>query len=97
MADPNDPEEIARYYGWMGIEHSEKMFIECETVIKTMRCRVHKKRAYAEWEYTENYETHSWVRKACCMEFAREVAAVLVNKAAFNIVSIDLGWPHLKK
>ena len=97
MADPNDPVEIARYLGWIDVEHSERMFMECSDIFKTMKCRIHKKRAYAEWEYGDNYETHAWVRKSCCMEIAREIAQLLVNKDAFKKVSIDLGWPHTPK
>lgn len=90
-------EEFERHSSWLDIEHSERIFVECQAKIKIMRCPVHKKRGYAEWEYTENHKTHCWVRKACCLEFANEIAQLLRDTNAFNLVSIDLGWPHTKK
>lgn len=82
---------------WDRIENSERAFIECEGKIKLIRCPIHKKRGYAEWSYEEDYETHAWVRKACCMGFANEIAQLLRDTNAFSVVYIDLGWPHTKK
>jgi hypothetical protein len=57
--------------------------------LKTRKCPVHKKRAWAGVEWMRNYELDVSVYRYCCMEFAEEIKKLFIDRGIFDSVRID--------
>ena len=56
--------------------------------VRKLICRVHNKKALISCDY-DNFGNNAYIRRYCCLDFAKEVKKVLSEMKRFNKIEIE--------